>query len=114
MLLYQLWDAIQDGEAQTTPGKAIGFMFIPAFNLYWNFVSVWGLSQDLNKYTRRHNLACPTANEPLALAWCILCCCCVIPYVGILTAIAATIILVIVMKKMCDTAVAIIQQTPNA
>ena len=46
-------------------------MFIPLFNLYWQFVAVWGLSKDLNRYSREHNIIAPQANESLALAGCI-------------------------------------------
>ena len=109
MLLYKLWCAVQDGRAESTPGKAVGFMFIPFFNLYWQFVAIWGLSKDLNRYAREHNIAAPQANEALALTGCILNCCAIIPYAGIFAAIAAMIILIIAVKGMCDTTVAIIQ-----
>jgi len=33
ILLYRFWDVIQDGSPRTTPGKGIGFLFIPFFNL---------------------------------------------------------------------------------
>jgi len=109
MLLYKLWCTVQDGRAESTPGKAIGFMFIPFFNLYWQFVAIWGLSKDLNRYAREHNVAAPQANEALALTGCILNCCAIIPYAGILAAIAGLIVLIIAVNGMCDTAAAIIQ-----
>ena len=31
---YQAWSAIQDGHARTSPGRAVGFVFIPLFNFY--------------------------------------------------------------------------------
>lgn len=113
MLLYKLWCTVQDGRAESTPGKAIGFLFIPFFNLYWQFVAFWGLSKDLNRYAREHGIAAPQANESLALTGCILNCCTVIPYAGLLAAIAAVIISIIAVKGMCDTAAAIIQ-SPSA
>ena len=48
LMLYRFWDLIQDGEARTTPGKGVGFCFIPFYNLYWNFIAVWGLAKDMN------------------------------------------------------------------
>ena len=45
---YKVWVSIQDGHARTTPGKAIGFMFIPFFNGYWLFQSIWGFAKDYN------------------------------------------------------------------
>ena len=112
MLLHKLWCTVQDGRAASTPGKAIGFMFIPFFNLYWQFIAVWGLSKDLNRYAREHNIAAPQVNEALALTGCSLICCVLIPFAGILAGIAAMIVLIIAVKGMCDTAAAIIQ-TPQ-
>jgi hypothetical protein len=34
MLIYNAWSAINDGQARTTPGKAVGFLLIPLFNIY--------------------------------------------------------------------------------
>ena len=38
--------SIQDGYARTTPGLAVGLMFIPVFNIYWQFVALKGLAED--------------------------------------------------------------------
>jgi hypothetical protein len=56
MLHYQLWKLIPKDIARTTPGKAVGFLFIPIFNLYWCFVSMLGLSKDINEAFRRQGL----------------------------------------------------------
>jgi hypothetical protein len=54
ILVYKLWNSIQDGFARTSAGKAVGFMFIPFFNFYWMFVVYFGLAQDQNRYIDRH------------------------------------------------------------
>jgi hypothetical protein len=54
ILLFKFWEVVQDGFARTSPAKAIGFLFIPFFNLYWNFPAQFGLSKDLNRYSRQH------------------------------------------------------------
>jgi len=46
---YKCWKVVPKEIARTTPGKAIGFLFIPFFNFYWAFVSYMGLAEDLNK-----------------------------------------------------------------
>jgi uncharacterized membrane protein len=76
VFLYKLWKMIQDGYASTTPGKAIGYLFIPFFNYYWIFKAVLGLSIDMNAFINRHFPA--TTNPPirktkpgLALVYCI-------------------------------------------
>jgi hypothetical protein len=49
ILHYKLWDALPAGSRITTPGKAVGFLFIPFFNLYWYFVSYAGLPTSIQK-----------------------------------------------------------------
>jgi hypothetical protein len=46
---YKCWKAVPKEITRTTPGKAVGFLFIPFFNFYWAFVSYMGLAEDLNK-----------------------------------------------------------------
>ena len=46
-LHYKLWVLLQGRGARTTPLKAVGFLFIPIFNLYWHFVSYYGLAVDM-------------------------------------------------------------------
>lgn len=54
VLLYQFWQINQDGFSSTTPGRAVGFMFLPFFNLYWIFRAYCGLANDQNRYITRH------------------------------------------------------------
>jgi len=68
ILLYKLWCPIQDGQARTAPGKAVGFMFIPFFNLYWTFQAFWGLSKDMNAYAAQRGIAAPQIKGTLGLA----------------------------------------------
>ena len=49
ILLYRLWKLVPPEQAATTPGKAVGFMFIPFFNRYWNFVAFFKLGIFLEK-----------------------------------------------------------------
>jgi hypothetical protein len=72
VLLYRFWQLIQDGKARTTPGKAVGFMFIPFFNFHWIFVAFWGLAKGMNAYARDHGVSVERVNEGVALATCIL------------------------------------------
>jgi hypothetical protein len=53
---HRMWNAINDGKARMTGGKAVGFLFIPFFSLYWIF-EVWnGFPTDYNAYVNRYNL----------------------------------------------------------
>jgi len=104
VLLYRFWDIIQDGKARTSPGKAVGFCFIPFFNFYWFFVAIVGLAKDMNTYCDERSIAGPRVSDGLALAWFILFLCGIIPYVGIATGIAGIVIWIILYKQFADTA----------
>ena len=57
IFLFQLWKLVQVsdlGIKRPTPGKAIGFWFIPFFGLYWMFILWRNLALHLNHLTT-HN-----------------------------------------------------------
>ncbi len=93
--LYRAWNCLRFGGPRTTPGKAIGFLFIPFFNIYWIFVALYGLSQDWNRIMASHpNLQrAPRMGEGMFLTYLI--CSFVAPPVAI-------IFWFIVYKQMCD------------
>jgi len=71
-LHYSLWKVVPPQIARTTPGKALGFCFIPFFNLfYWNFVSLVGLSKDINETLRQRGINLQVS-VGLPLTYCIL------------------------------------------
>jgi len=80
MYLYRVWDLLRWGSPTTTPGKAIGFLFIPFFNLYWIFVAYHGLAKDWNRVMASHpDLAlAPRMKEGMFLTYCI----CTVSVVG--------------------------------
>ncbi len=54
VLAYKMWSSIDDGATQPTPGKAVGFLFIPLFSIYWVFV-VWpGFATKYNAFVQRN------------------------------------------------------------
>lgn len=85
---HRAWRMIQDGNARTTPGKAVGLMFIPLFNLYWAFQLIWGFAKDYNAYCRRHGIGSPphrlTTGYSLGVVimWIVLVCLRYIPLIG--------------------------------
>ena len=58
---HQAWSLIQDGHARTSSGAAVGLLFVPFVNLFWQFYMFWGLPSDINAYIRRHGLEVPLA-----------------------------------------------------
>lgn len=54
IILYRCWSLIPSPIARTTPGKAVGFLFIPFFNWYWVFQAVHGLAEDIHAWMPRY------------------------------------------------------------
>jgi MFS family permease len=113
IFVYKMWKAIQDGYARTTPGKAVGFLFIPFFNIYWIFQAYWGFSVDYNTYIERHSIAANRLPAGLFLTYAILSAASAVPYIGMLPGIAATIILMILIVQICNAVNALPDMTPT-
>jgi len=97
VVIYKMWSSIQGGRAtRTTPGKAVGFLFIPFFNLYWLF-QVWGgFPTDYNSYLDDYSLPLPKLSSGLYIAYPIIM---LIPFLGILL---APLVLIIVIAKTAN------------
>lgn len=86
--IYSAWSAIPADYRITStgkrvsPGEAVGFLFIPFFNLYWMFVASGGLCDALD-YLLRSAGSTRTAPKGLSLGACI---CQFVPYVNLLVA----------------------------
>ncbi len=68
VLLYKAWLAIQDGNARTSPAKAVALLFVPLFNLYWIFNVLPGFATDYNRYIQRHRVDAEPLSQNLILA----------------------------------------------
>ena len=71
IIIYRAWSVIQDGRARTTPGQAVGLLFIPVFSFYWIFVTLIGLAIDHNNYVQQHGILDAKINKALATNYCI-------------------------------------------
>lgn len=103
VVIYKMWASIQDGnQARTTPGKAIGFLFIPFFNLYWLF-QVWGgFPTDYNKFVESHGLNVPLLGSGIYTAYPVLIVLSVIPGLNVLTMLAGLFTFLVVTAKTSD------------
>ncbi len=52
-ILYKTWGALPASQARTTPGRAVGFMFVPFYNLYWVWNAYVGFAKDFNRYVKQ-------------------------------------------------------------
>ena len=91
-LLYRCWEQVSDGNARTTPGQAVGLLFIPLFNFYWQFVAIYGLAQEMNRVIDVHQIPVRGPSAPLAQWYCILGLCGMIPFVGWVASLASVVL----------------------
>ena len=84
ILLYKMWSALQAGPVRATPGKAVGLLFVPFYNLYWMFQAILGWTQDYNAFVAQRGIESPQAPEGLAKTICILALVGAVPCVGLL------------------------------
>ncbi|MEM1084014.1 MAG: GYF domain-containing protein [Verrucomicrobiota bacterium] len=100
--LYRAWVLLQPHTQHSTPGKAVGFLFIPFYNLYWMFVAYWRWSQEWNRLVAMNpaHPQAPRANEGLFLTYCILQIAAVL--FGILALIPIVVVFLIMMKSVCS------------
>ena len=110
IVIYRMWAAIQDGHARTDPGRAVGFLFIPFFNIYWAFQALVGFAKDYNSYLDRHGLDLRRLPEGIFVAYIILCLAAWIPFVGMLLVAANMVVGAIMIAKVCDA----VNALPNA
>ena len=72
LILHRGWKAVQDGNAQASPGSAVGYLFIPFFNMYWIFVAYYGLMQEFNRLAIARGRPDQKVGTGMALTMCIL------------------------------------------
>ena len=51
VLIYRYWQLIPPELAATTPGRAVGFLFITLFNIYWGFIAFGALGRGFARLT---------------------------------------------------------------
>jgi|GEM_PF-4319899 len=68
VLIYRCWNLIQDGAPRTTPGAAVGLLFIPFYNYFWVFVAVADLAKGMNTYVSYRNIPTTPVSTGLAFA----------------------------------------------
>jgi predicted Ser/Thr protein kinase len=54
ILHYACWKALPVRHRRTTPGMAVGLLFVPVFNFYWTFVSLRRLASGFHAWSDEH------------------------------------------------------------
>jgi len=104
---HRAWSSIQDGSPRTTPGKAVGFLFIPLYNLYWMFQAYWGFARDFNVYVRERRLAVRPLAESLFRSLAILNALSFIPYVILFASLACFVVQFMAVHRVCTSVTAL-------
>jgi hypothetical protein len=102
ILVYRMWAAIQDGHARTTPGRAVGLLFVPFFNVYWAFQVFPGYATDYNAYVKRHGVEARELSAGPFVAYVIACLVTFVPVVGLLAGVAAVALALVLAARVCD------------
>ena len=111
ILLYRHWFVLQGHGARITPGRAVGFGFIPIYCFYWWFVAYVGLATDTNRYLEQIGITHCRMSRRLAIIDCVLSilCCTVglIPVVGVIIMIPGMIVgyILVVQQRNCVLAI---------
>lgn len=64
-LFYKMHSAIYQGRQSISPVKAVAFLFIPLFNIYWALYMIVGFAEDHNEFIQQHSIK--TKNLPPTL-----------------------------------------------
>lgn len=116
MTLHALWVSIQPpprgagvaGIARTTPGMAVGMLFVPVYNYYWVFQAWRGWARDCNAtIAARGIVGAPPAPQGLATAIGVLAIVGIVPFVGFAAALTNMILLPIFLSKAVASANAV-------
>ncbi len=101
--LYRAWSAIQGHpQVESTPGKAIGFMFIPLFSLYWIFIAYGKWAKQYNEFVRMNQLpGAPAVSEGLFLTLCICTAASIIPLVNYIALLPQLVVGPMVAYQLC-------------
>lgn len=99
VLVFKMWQILPQEYRKTSPGLAVGLLFIPLFNFFWIFRAHYSLAKGIGQYSDDHNLGINPSKD-IALSWCILICCSIIPILNILTLLAALILYFVMMIRL--------------
>lgn len=78
VFLYRAWAILQPGGATITPGKAVGFLFIPIFGAIWAFIVFLKLPKEWNDIVSKYTNTQEAPRLSVGIAVCML----LIPFIG--------------------------------
>ncbi len=110
ILIYRYWAVMQPYTKRTTPGKAVGFLFIPLFQFYWMFVAYHGLAKDIDTYLdRNRDSTAPRPSTGFVLATMIIGLLTIVPVINNFAMLALLVMLFITKLRLNNSIIGIIQ-----
>jgi len=113
ILLYRQWSLLQGHGARVTPGKAVGFGFIPFYCFYWWFVAYAGLATDTNSHLKKVGITGKGMSFGLAVTDCVVsvlaCTIGLVPQIGAVLTVPYMIIGFILAVQQRDCVLAILK-----
>jgi hypothetical protein len=106
ILHYKCWSALPERFRFTSPGKAVGYIFIPFYNFYWAFVTWPKMAEGLMQWQKSAGVV-PNPNvSGLAITYAIIFICAstigLYPPVGLLINIADVVIFILFYKQVVE------------
>jgi hypothetical protein len=90
-------------ESRVMEPGLVWLLFVPLFNLVWNFIVVFRIATSLeNEFRRRGSAAPPDTGRGLGLAMSILACAGFVPLLGILGGLAGLVCWILYWMKIAD------------
>ena len=114
VLVYRMWAAIQDGHARTSPGPAVGLLFVPVYNVYWVFQVFPGFAKDFNAFASRHSLNAPRLSTGVFVAYAVLVVAAIVPWVEVFVSPVFCVVTLLMVSRICDAVNALPRTLPGA
>ncbi len=108
MLHHRLWSVLPPQYRTTTPGKAVGFLWIPCFNFYWGFVSWPQLATGYLNWQKECRRSNPVDVYGLTIAYAVLFILQIllfwVPILGFLVSIASFVLFILIYRPLTNVA----------
>ncbi len=97
-----MWSSIEDVYARMTPGKAVGLLFIPIFNIYWMYQVLIGFVEDYNNFVSRNEIETPLLEGGIFITHFLLTLLSLLPNIGWIAGLINLVVVSMMISKICD------------
>lgn len=102
-IIYFSWRILEFEKVKFSPAKAIGFLFIPFYNIWWAYYSTMSLVEELQSFASRRNIkSIPEINSKFTLSVAVLSMLVFIPFVSVFVLIPFLIVSYIYISQITE------------